>query len=251
MAFYSVNRRLVAGLALVGFMLAAAGCQSGDNGILNLGIGKKTDPTAPPPPQDPKVLASQLQAYCPKVTLREGTAYFNTYAKGTTAKPKPKKKKGETAADAAAEAAAAAAAQTGPNGQPVDPDHDPTKIIYQASVTDVTRDCSHANGQLSMKIAVAGKVVPGPMFAPGTVTMPIRIAVQHGNDVLYSQLHQYQVQVTDPTAATQFVFTDANVVVPEPTAKDYLAFAGYDDTTPKVVAEKAKGKKKKRAPATN
>ncbi|MGX5805689.1 hypothetical protein ACWGS9_31380 [Bradyrhizobium sp. Arg314] len=243
MAFYSVNRRLVAGLALTGFMLAAAGCQSSDNGILDFGLGKK-DPTVPPPPQDPKILASQLRAYCPKVTLREGTAYFNTYAKGGTAKPR--KKKGDAAAEAEA---AAAAAQTGPNGQPIDPNRDPSKIVYQASVTDVTRDCTHANGQMSMKIAVAGKVVPGPLFAPGTVTMPIRIAVQRGGEVLYSQLHQYQVQVTDASAATQFVFVDSNVVVPEPSARDYQAYAGYDENIP--AAAKPKGKKKKRAPATN
>ena len=247
MAFYSVNRRLVAGLALTGFMLAAAGCQSGDNGILDLGFGKKSDPTAPPPPQDPKILASQLRAYCPKVTLRDGTAYFNTYAKGATAKPK--KKKLDPAAQAEAEAAAAA--QTGPNGQPIDPHHDPSKIIYQASITDVTRDCTHANGQMSMKIAVAGKIVPGPMFAPGTVTMPIRIAVQHGDEVLYSQLHPYQVQVTDPSAATQFAFVDSNVVVPEPTARDYQAYADYDENTPAATGDKSKGKRKKRAPATN
>ncbi|RWA72683.1 hypothetical protein [Mesorhizobium sp.] len=248
MAFNSVNRRFVAGLALAGFMLAAAGCQSSDNGILNFGFGKK-DPTAPPPPQDPKVLASQLRAYCPKVTLRDGTAFFNTYAKGAAAKPK--KKKADAAADA--EAAAAAAAQTGPDGQPVDPNRDPAKIIYQASITDVTRDCTHENGQLTMKIAVAGKVVPGPLFAPGTVTMPIRVAVQHGPDVLYSQLHQYQVQVTDPSAATQFVFTDTNVVVPEPSATDYQAYAGYDENAPVATTDKSKGKRKKRvaAAATN
>ncbi|RUV44723.1 MULTISPECIES: hypothetical protein [unclassified Mesorhizobium] len=247
MRFYSVNRRVVAGLALTGFMLAAAGCQSSDNGILNFGFSKK-DPTAPPPPQDPKVLASQLRAYCPKVTLRDGTAFFNTYAKGAAAKTK--KKKVDAAADAEAEAAAAA--QTGPNGQPVDPNRDPAKIIYQASITDVTRDCIHENGQLTMKIAVAGKVVPGPQFTPGTVTMPIRIAVQHGHDVLYSQLHQYQVQVTDPSAATQFVFTDTNVVVPEPTARDYQAYAGYDENAP-AATDKSKARRKKRvaAAATN
>nr|WIE90920.1 hypothetical protein P9270_025875 [Mesorhizobium sp. WSM4875] len=247
MRFYSVNRRVVAGLALTGFMLAAAGCQSSDNGILNFGFSKK-DPTAPPPPQDPKVLASQLRAYCPKVTLRDGTAFFNTYAKGAAAKTK--KKKVDAAADAEAEAAAAA--QTGPNGQPVDPNRDPAKIIYQTSITDVTRDCTHENGQLTMKIAVAGKVVPGPLFTPGTVTMPIRIAVQHGPDVLYSQLHQYQVQVTDPSAATQFVFTDTNVVVPEPTARDYQAYAGYDENAP-AATDKSKAKRKKRvaAAATN
>ncbi|MET3583261.1 hypothetical protein ABID19_006325 [Mesorhizobium robiniae] len=210
MAFHSFNVRLVAGLALTGFMLTAAGCQSGGNGML--GFGKKD--TTPPPPPDPKVLASQLQAYCPKVTLRDGTAFFNTYAKGSQ---KPKKK-------AAAQDAEAAALDAGSEQQ-----DDSAKIIYQASITDVTRDCSRANGSLSMKIAVAGKVVPGPMFSPGTITMPIRVAVMHGTEVLYSQLHQHQVQVTNPSSATQFVFTDSNVVVPEPTAQNYQAFAGYDE----------------------
>jgi hypothetical protein len=222
MGFHSFNRRFVAGLALTGFMLAAAGCQSSDNGIL--GFGKKG--TTPPPPADPKILASQLLAYCPKVTLRDGTAFFNTYAK---AAPAPRKKKGAAAQDAPPAADAAAT-----------PPDDSANIIYQASITDVTRDCSRANGSLNMKIAVAGKVVPGPKFNPGTITMPIRIAVMHGKDVLYSQLHQYQVQVTDPSTATQFVFTDSNVVVPEPSAQDYQAFAGYDETTPKATTNKSK-----------
>jgi hypothetical protein len=237
MAFRTFSGRFLAGLALTGFMLAAAGCQSGDNGILNLGIGKK-DPTAPPPPQDPKVLASQLQAYCPRVTVRDGTAFFNTYAK--TATPKPKKK-ADPALDAQAAADAAAA-----------PADDSAKIIYQASVSDVTRDCSRANVQLTMKIAVAGKIVPGPMFSPGTITMPIRTAVMHGTEVLYSQLHQYQVQVTDPSVATQFVFTDSNVVVPEPTAQDYQAYAGYDETAPKGPTDKPKKTThRKKAAVTN
>ncbi|TJW07173.1 MAG: hypothetical protein E5W82_24845 [Mesorhizobium sp.] len=231
MTFHSFKGRFVAGLALTGFMLAAAGCQSSDNGIL--GFGKKD--TTPPPPPDPKVLASQLQAYCPKVTLRDGTAFFNTYAKGSQ---KPRKK-----ADAAQDALATPAAQLAPNGAIVDPDRDPTKIIYQASITDVTRDCSRANGQLAMKIAVAGKVVPGPMFTPGTITMPIRVAVMHGTEVLYSQLHSYQVQVSDPSTATQFVFTDSNVAVPEPTAQDYQAFAGYDESAPKGMTDKPRKKK--------
>lgn len=232
MAFHSFNGRFVAGLALAGFILAAAGCQSSDNGIL--GFGKKD--ATPPPPPDPKVLSSQLQAYCPKVTLRDGTAFFNTYAKSG---PKPKKK-----TDVAAEEAAQPAADAAGANQP----DDSAKIIYQASITDVTRDCSRANGSLSMKIAVAGKVVPGPMFTPGTITMPIRIAVMHGTEVLYSQLHSYQVQVTDPSSATQFVFTDSNVVVPEPTAKDYQAYAGYDEGGPKVATDKPR---KKKAAATN
>jgi hypothetical protein len=237
MSFHTSSGRFLAGLALTGFMLAAAGCQSGDNGIMNLGFGKK-DPTAPPPPQDPKLLASQLQAYCPRVTVRDGTAFFNTYGKDVR-KPVSKRKSGEPAADAQAAADPAAP-----------PPDDSQKIIYQASISDVTRDCSRANGQLTMTVAVAGKVVPGPMFTPGTVTMPIRIAVMHGADVLYSQIHQYQVQVTDPSVATQFVFTDSNVVVPEPTAQDYQAYAGYDENTPKATTDKPRKRRNKSA-ATN
>jgi hypothetical protein len=40
-------------------------------------------------------------------------------------------------------------------------------------------------------------------------------------------------------------------VVPEPTARDYQAYAGYDESTPAAPADKAKGKRKKRAPVTN
>ncbi len=248
MAFHTFSGRFFAGLALTGFMLAAAGCQSSDNGIL--GFGKKD--TTPPPPPDPRVLASQLQAYCPRVTLRDGTAFFSTYAKDVQ-KPKPKAKpmpkprnkaEAEQQAQEAQIAANAAAAETPPD--------ESARIIYQASITDVTRDCVRANGQLSMKIAVAGKVVPGPMFSPGTITMPIRTAVMHGTDVLYSQIHQYQVQVTDPSVATQFVFTDSNVVVPEPSAQDYQAFAGYDEAAPKAATDKPKKTThKKKAAATN
>ncbi|MER9952512.1 hypothetical protein [Mesorhizobium sp. M0047] len=242
MVFRTFSGRFLAGLALTGFMLAAAGCQSGDNGILNLGFGKK-DPTAPPPPQDPKVLASQLQAYCPRVTVRDGTAFFNTYSKDVQ-KPRPKlKKTGDAAQDAAAQAEADAAAAAPPD--------ESANIVYQASVSDVTRDCSRANGQLTMKIAVAGKIVPGPKFSPGNITMPIRIAVMHGAEVLYSQIHQYQVQVTDPSVATQFVFTDSNVVVPEPTAQDYQVFAGYDENAPKAMTDKPKKTRRKKAVATN
>ena len=234
MAFHTFSGRFLAGLALTGFMLAAAGCQSSDNGVLNFGFGKK-DPTAPPPPQDPKVLASQLQAYCPRVMVRDGTAFFNTYSKDVQ-KPKSRKK-----ADAAEDQAATDPAATPPDNS--------DKIIYQASISDVTRDCVRANGQLTMKIAVAGKIVPGPKFSPGTITMPIRVAVMHGTDVLYSQIHPYQVQVTDSSVATQFVFTDSNVVVPEPTAQDYQAYAGYDENAPKTTADKPK--KRTRTAATN
>lgn len=204
MVFRSVNGRFLAGVALTGFILAGAGCQSGDKGVLGIGGDKQAKV------EDTRVKASDLMAYCPTITLRDGTAYFNTYAKGG--------KKAKKAPDA--EAPEDAAADTQDNS---------ANIVYQAAITDVTRDCSRNAGTLTMNVAVAGKIVPGPVGSPGTITMPIRIAVVQGANVLYSQLHQYKVQVSDMSAATQFLFNDANVSIPEPTAKNYQVFAGFDE----------------------
>lgn len=192
MVFRLIEGRILATLATSGFMLAVAGCQSG-GGSNFLGGGTK-DPSVVAA-EEGKILASELLAYCPPVALRDGTAYFNTYAKG---------------------------------GQ-----DDPAKIVYQASLTDATRSCTRANGMMTMKVGVAGKVVPGPLGTAGTVTMPIRIAVLQGETVLYSQLHKNQVQVSDPSTATQFVFTDSNVVIPVPTARDIQVFIGFDEGPPK------------------
>ncbi len=208
MPFRSFNGRVAAGLMLAGFVLAAAGCQS---------VGKSLDNGAIKP-DAPKAKASELRAYCPTVTLREGTAYFNTYAKG-----------GQDDAD---------------------------KLIYQAAISEVTRDCSRNDGTLTMNVAVAGRVVPGPLGSAGTITMPIRIVVVQGSQVLYSQLHQYKLQITSTTAATQFVFNDPNVSVPLPAEGTYQVYAGFDEGPPKTAksdgakpARKVRKPKKPAAPA--
>ncbi|MEJ6781241.1 hypothetical protein [Aminobacter sp. Piv2-1] len=171
-------------------MLIVAACQSGGSGGGFF---------APPQPKDPKqiaeeegkILASELLAYCPNVTLRDGTAFFNSYAKG---------------------------------GQ-----DDPAKLTYQSAITDATRNCTRTDTTMSINVGVAGKVVTGPAGGPGTVNMPIRIAVIRGEEVLYSQLHKNAVQVADTSMATQWVFTIPNITIPKPTARDVQIFVGYDE----------------------
>ena len=224
MLFASFDRRFFAGTALVGFMLDAAGCQSSDGGLLGMGGDKQAVK-----PEAGKVTATSLRAYCPKVTLRAGTAYYNTYGKGG------RKAATDTGADDLS---------TG------DQQNDSSNIIYPAAITDVTRDCTHADGTMTINVAVAGKVVPGPLAKPGSITMPIRVAVMHGTDVLYSKLHQYKLQVSDMSAATQFVFSDPNIAVPEPAAADYQVFAGYDEGPSTAAKPQKKRIKRKKAPVT-
>jgi hypothetical protein len=171
---------IFAGSLMTGLLLIVAGCQS-DN------------PTRDVPDQvkPPVVRESELRAYCPAVSLREGTSYFSTYQKGG--------------------------------------DGDPSKVIYQASLGEATRACTYEGGNVTIKVAAAGKIVPGPVGKAGSITMPIRVAVVRGGEVLYSQLHQQQVSVADTAAATQFLFSDPAITIPMPPQRDVSIFVGFDE----------------------
>jgi hypothetical protein len=180
------NGRFLSGFALAGFMLAVAGCQSGDAGsVLGFGGGSKQKQ-----PEEGKVLASELRAYCPMVTLKEETGFINRYAKG-----------GEG---------------------------DAAKLSWQASINAVTRSCNRQTGMLAMEVALAGRVVPGPAGASGTVTLPIKITViRSDGEVLYSQTQNHQVALAG-NQAQQFLVKDSNVVVPIPADNTLQVFAGFD-----------------------
>lgn len=197
MALKASALKLAGGAALVGLMLSVAGCQSGSGASSGDDAVTGVNTTAPPPPAG-KVLQSELRAYCPGVTVRQGTAAYTNYAKGG--------------------------------------DGDSTKVVYQASISDATRSCTRANGTMTIKVAAAGRVVPGPLAKAGPVTVPIRVAVTLGDEVLYSQLHKYQVNV-DANSATQFVFSDPNVNIPIPPDGQGRVYVGYDDGPKKAADE--------------
>lgn len=104
-------------------------------------------------------------------------------------------------------------------------------MIYQAALTDTTRSCQYGNGTLTMDIAGAGKVVPGPKYKTGTIVMPIRVAIRQGDQVVYSKLHKQRVSITNPDTATQFVFNDKGVTIPMPDKQNVQIFIGFDEGT--------------------
>lgn len=138
-----------------------------------------------------RIKASELLAFCPQVTIREGTSVLTNYGKA---------------------------------------EKTPDNLIYQASISNETRSCSTVDGNMTMNVAIAGKIVPGPKFSPNTVNVPIRVAVVQGTEVLYSKLHHQAVPANDGSAATQFVFNDANVSFPKPSAQNIQVFIGFDES---------------------
>jgi len=138
----------------------------------------------------PKISQNELEAFCPPVRVRQGTAALNRYTRGG--------------------------------------DGDPSKLSFQASLGETTRACSRADGNLTINVASAGRVVAGPAGAPGSVVLPIRIVVTRGDEVLYSQLQKLDVAINQQQA-TQFVFKDPNVVIPIPAERNVMVQLGFDD----------------------
>lgn len=214
MLFGITNKRVAVGALLVGVTVAISACQS-DSAKKAADAGAMQ---APPPPT-----ADDLAAYCPSVNLRSGTAFYDVYAKGTK-----KKKPSSDETDA-----------TGKTSDTGDKSDD---IVYQASISQVTRNCKTVGGTMTMTVAAAGKVVTGPQGKAGRISLPIRVAVLRGDQVLYSNLAHYPVDITSTAAATQFIYTNQNVSFAAPKSHDTLVFVGFD-AGPEKAAVKKKRKK--------
>lgn len=138
-----------------------------------------------------KVTEDDLRAYCPRVSLNEGTAYFRTYTNGN--------------------------------------DGNADEVITQSMISDVTRTCKYRNGQLFITVAAAGRVVNGPKGTGGNITMPIRVAVKSGNELPYSRLGKFDVVVTPGAGASQFIYKDDQIVLPEPSVRNMQILVGFDE----------------------
>lgn len=101
-------------------------------------------------------------------------------------------------------------------------------LQYIASITQTTRECHVVDGELRMKVGVSGRVVPGPAGRGGTVTLPVRVAVVRGADVLYANKGSQDVAYA-PGSTGRFVYVDERISVPEPSAGNYAVFVGFDE----------------------
>lgn len=131
-----------------------------------------------------------IQGACPQVYLREGTAVHRTYAKGAK--------------------------------------DDPQKLIYQATLAATTRQCVQTANELKVTVLAQGRIVSGPAGNPGAVTLPIRVAASDGENTLYSNLNKFSVTIPAEGTA-QFVFTEANVVIPGGAGSFAKIYVGFDE----------------------
>lgn len=137
-----------------------------------------------------------VQGACPQVYLREGTAIYRQYAKGTKKDP-------------------AGAA-------------DPDKLVMQATIDQTTRQCVQSAEGLKVTVVARVRVVLGPAGQPGTYTLPIRVAATDGDTTLYSELSKFEATVPPGQGSGQFIFTKPDVLLTSASGLTRI-FAGIDE----------------------
>ncbi|WP_198928669.1 hypothetical protein [Rhizobium sp. AC44/96] len=144
--------------------------------------------------------APVVQGACPQIFMKDAEAVFRSYAGG---------------------------AKTG----------DAQKLAYQASIGDYTRQCTLSETNLNMTVVAQLRVLAGPAGKAGTVTLPIRITVLDGEDVLYSEVTNFPAQVS-ADAATQVLFRKDGVKMPVGSGSLVRVNIGFDQGAPKGAKKK-------------
>ena len=140
-----------------------------------------------------------MRAFCPKTVIRAGTETFRTFEPGVN--------------------------KDDPGAL--------NSLRFQATVTEVARECNYSPNQLNIRVGVKGRVINGPTGATGSINTPIRIAVADtANQVLYSQLHQVPVTIPEGGSNARFSFVDGNIFLPVPERNNLVVYVGFDEGPP-------------------
>ena len=194
-----MKRRL--SLALCATALLAA-CQSaGDSdGILGSAVTPEEQQTAAVQPgRNPNANLRQINTqnalsdYCPRIVIRSGTETYRVSTAGADA---------ESSAD----------------------------VRYQATITKAARECEYVGQELRIRVGARGRVITGPKGGPGTVELPIRVAVQEGDCSRHFRLARQSATIAGGTGFAPFEFVDDTIVMPAPTATNVRIFVGFDET---------------------
>jgi len=117
-------------------------------------------------------------------------------------------------------------------------------LRYQGTLVRFSRECGVRPGFMSMKVGVYGRVITGPAGGPGTVDVPLRIAVvQEGPEpkTVLSKLARLSVNVAGDPAFADFTHVDEDVTFPlprnAPDIANYVVYVGFDpNAAPKPAA---------------
>lgn len=108
-------------------------------------------------------------------------------------------------------------------------------VRYQGTIVRMARECKVNAGMMTMKVGIEGRVITGPAGGPGTVDVPLRIAVvQEGVNPkpIVSKFARTQVTVTSAVDRATFTYIEPELSfpLPQPLANidAYVVYVGFD-----------------------
>jgi hypothetical protein len=129
-------------------------------------------------------------------------------------------------------------------------------VRYQGSITRVARECHLNAGIMTMKVGIEGRVITGPAGGPGTVDVPIRMAVvREGVDpkTVASKFGRETVTLADTIDRANFTHIEPDVSFPLPTPitdiSAYVVYIGFDPQSAQPEKKKPPAHKPKSRPA--
>jgi len=128
----------------------------------------------------------------------------------------------------------------------------PTEVRYQGSLGQLARECAILGDVMTIRVGVEGRLLVGPRGGPGTVNVPLRIAlVAEGPQPKPVWSKFYSVPVSVPEGASQAIFTQVedDLTFPLPADRkleNYVVYVGFDPQGA-AAAAKAKAPVKRRA----
>ncbi|HEY1475710.1 MAG TPA: hypothetical protein VGF53_16665 [Pseudolabrys sp.] len=109
------------------------------------------------------------------------------------------------------------------------------ELRYQGSIIRTARECHVNAGIMSMKVGIEGRVITGPAGGPGTVDVPLRIAiVQEGVTPKAIASRFGRETATLDGSVDRVIFThiesDITFPLPQPLAQldAYVVYVGFD-----------------------
>lgn len=129
-------------------------------------------------------------------------------------------------------------------------------LRYQGTIIRTARECNVTAGVVTMKVGVEGRVITGPAGGPGTVDVPLRIAiVQEGVNPkpIVSKFARIPVAIASDNDRVTFTHVESDITFPMPVpAGDidtYVVYVGFDTMAAPEKKPPAKRKPAAKKPA--
>jgi hypothetical protein len=127
-------------------------------------------------------------------------------------------------------------------------------LRYQGTILRTARECNVTAGVVTMKVGVEGRVITGPAGGPGTVDVPLRLAVvKEGINPkpIISKLVHIPVTITSDNDRVTFSHVESDVTFPMPVPAgdidSYIVYVGFDTMAAQQQKKPAPAAKRKPA----